>query len=137
MKHLTRNAVIDLLRDHLQALCDDETSICMVAARKGIFCKGFRRFTDQELRQKFDWIASSRPELDRAELEDVINKYKLGRSSALGLSLSCDAQMIDRDTCLGWDEFKDAELQKFYQEWLGEPVEIVSPGWTGKGKAAV
>ena len=136
MKHLTRKALIDRMRDYLHSQTDDESSVCMVAAQRGIFCKGFSRFSEDELKQTFYWISRSRPTASREELEDAINKYKLARQQVLEAPLSCDAQMFDRDTCLGWDEFSDEELIKFHEQLLGEEVEIVGPGWTKKADAS-
>lgn len=124
MMHLTRQGLILKLREHLMTLTDDQTSMCMAAARKGLFCKGLARFTEAELRKQFDWIANRRPNATREELEEVINLYRLGRTEALGMRLACDAQMIDRDTCMGWDEFSDQQLAGFFKEWIGADVEV-------------
>ncbi|MFN7972565.1 MAG: hypothetical protein U0166_09480 [Acidobacteriota bacterium] len=126
MRHLTRANLIYRLRDYLKKLVDDEHSLCLVAARKGIFCKGFAQWSDDELRKKFAWIADARPGISREELEDVINRYKLGRTEALGCDLPCDAQMIDRDTCFGWDGFSDEDLVRFHKEWYGEEVKVTA-----------
>ena len=96
-----------------------------MAAERGIFCLGFMQFTDEELRNKFDWIAASMPDPSRAQLEEAINRYKLARQETLCAPLSCDAQMIDRDTCQGWDEFTDEELAGYYRDWFGQTVEIL------------
>ncbi len=125
MKTITRTQAIEHLREHFLKLVDEEHSLCTVAARHGIFCRGFRRFSDTELKEKFYWIAGSRRNLTRAELEDVIDRYKRARQEALDVPLSCDAQMIDRDTCLGWDEFTDADLARFYQDLLRVEVELI------------
>lgn len=125
MMHLTRRGVIQRLRDHLLTLTDDQTSMCMVAARKGVFCRGFARFSDDQLRREFGWIADRRPQASREELEEVINLYRLARTESLGLRLACDAQTIDRDTCMGWDDFSDEQLVALHLEWLGAPVELL------------
>lgn len=105
---------------------DEEHSICEVAARHGIFCHGYRQWSEEELRKRFRWIAGPRPHFTRTELEEVIDLYKLARQQALEVPLSCDAQEIDRDSCMGWDEFSDAALADFYKECFGGPVKVVA-----------
>ena len=65
----------------------------------------------------------------RTQLEEVIDKYKVARAEALGVACSCDAALIDRDTCMGWDEFSDRELARFHEDWLGEKVELIDMDW--------
>ncbi|MFO0981304.1 MAG: hypothetical protein U1E76_06035 [Planctomycetota bacterium] len=124
MRTLPRSRVIDDLRKHLVSLTSEKHSICDVAATLGIFCQGFRRLGDAELRRKFDWIVRTRPGITRAQLEDLANRYNLARQEALEVPISCDAKMIDRDTCVGWDEFTDADLARFYREWYREEIEV-------------
>ncbi|MBI1854088.1 MAG: hypothetical protein HYR85_27435 [Planctomycetes bacterium] len=126
MRTLARAVVIEQLRTFLSSLGGDEHPLCEVAAELGIFCRGQRRLSDSELRATFDWIARTRPGVAREQLEDVANRYKLARQEVLEVPSTCDASMIDRDTCLGWDGFSDSDLAHFYEEWLGEEVAIES-----------
>ena len=127
MKSLKRNFVIDRLRKHLMSMTDQEHSICEVAARRGIFCRGFRNLSTPQLRKKFDWITSHRPGIQRAELDDLINEYQLARQSVLSVPFACDAAQRDRDACVGWDEFTEDDLARFYKAWYGEEIEVL-PG---------
>ena len=49
----TRQQVIEDLRHSLHGMVDEEHSICDVAARTGVFCGGFARWTFTELRNRF------------------------------------------------------------------------------------
>ena len=122
METLARSVVVDRLRQYLLGLVDEDHTICDVAARRRIFCQGFRRCSSKELREKFNWI--DRKDLSDEQFTDLVNAYLLGRKQSLDAPLACDAQLLDRDTCLGWDEFSDAALAGFHEEWLGTPVQI-------------
>ena len=128
MEKQTRERVIEHLREYLVGLTDEKHSMCAVAGSVGFFCRGFRRLSDPELREKCGWMLRTRPGITRSQLEDLANRYVLARQEALEVPLACDALTIDRDTCLGWDEFSNADLQRFYQEWYGEDVEIQDEG---------
>ena len=49
----TRAEAIARLRDALVKLTDDEHSMCQVAAKRGIFCHGFRRWNAREFDRRF------------------------------------------------------------------------------------
>jgi len=98
--------------------------MCEVAGKLGIFCHGFNRLSDSELREKFSWISRMRHGITREKLEDLANRYTLARQEALEVPFTCDALTIDRDTCLGWDEFSDDDLARFYKELAGEEIAI-------------
>jgi hypothetical protein len=126
MLKLSRQAAIARLRTHLLQFCDDDHSICQVAAERGIFCHGFARLDSPTLRKDYDWLAEKahRP-LTRKELESKANQWELARQVLHEVSIACDAEQIDRDQCKGWDSFSDAELARHCLELLGEEVEIV------------
>src|ERR1700687_2849839 len=66
---LSRPEAIALLRERLSALCDEDQCACAAAAQWDVFCGGFRAFSDPELRDRFSWIARTRPGASRDELE--------------------------------------------------------------------
>ncbi len=137
MKTLKRSFVIEKLREHLVGFTNGDHSICEEAARRGIFCKGFRKFTDKELREKFDWIVQSRPGIERKQLEELINQYELARQEVHKVPIACDAAAIDHDMCLGWNEFSDTDLVRFYKNWFNEEISIMptQPEPTGDAHA--
>lgn len=125
IKQVDRETAISELREELHAMTDDSTSMCQVAAERGIFCRGFRQYSDEELREKFDWIVSRNPSLNRKDLEKMANLWQISRQVIEAVPLACDAQTIEHDTCLGWDSFSNDELQKFYREILHKEVNVV------------
>lgn len=115
----TRSEIIDALRDQLNRRAG-EMSICKLAAQTGIFCKGFRHYSDAELKARYDWIAKKNPAASRAELEDIADRWQLAREDVLGVATSCDVQQIEHDACGGWDDFTDEQLARFLSELGGQ-----------------
>ena len=92
---LSRSGAIDILRDELIKLAGDEASICKVAAEKNIFCRGLHRFSDVELRHRFDWINAKNPRMPRAEMEAVVDRWQLARQEVDNLPTACDVPRIE------------------------------------------
>jgi hypothetical protein len=122
---LTRDKAIGALRGYLGRLADDEHSVCDVAAQRGIFCRGFTRWGEKQLRQRFHTIETLRPGLPRAQFAELANKWQLARQEVDHLPTACDAQALEHDTCLGWDEFGNDELAQFLHELFGWTVVVV------------
>lgn len=125
IRNIDRGSAISELRARLSSLTDDRTSMCMVAAERGIFCHGFKQYSDEQLREKFDWITRRNPNLKRRDLESMANLWQISRQVIEGVHFSCDAQTIEHDTCLGWDSFTNDELQKFFREIIHQEVNVV------------
>ena len=119
---LTRPKAIALLRDRLSELADDEHCACAVAAKANVFCGGLRDLSDAELRRRFSWIAASRPGLSRADLEDLISLYHLGRQQVAGLTLCCDVETREHCGCDGWNRFDNLALEGAILELTGRRV---------------
>ena len=120
-----RNEAIARLRRELVELTDEENSICKVAAEKGLFCRGFLRYSDGELRKRYDWIADRRPDLTREELEVIANDWQLAQQEVFDLPIACDVQQRVHDTCRGWNDFTNEQLAKFYGQITGQEIAIV------------
>lgn len=125
MRTISRQEAINAIRHEVLTLVDDDHSICEVAGRLGIMCKGFKQFDDEELAKRYDWIVKKRKPKTRAELEVLANRWQLTRQFVQNKELACDVQLEDRDACVGWDEFSNARLAKFYTQLLNESVEVV------------
>ncbi len=122
---VTRSGLIDLLREELLKLTSDEgSSVCKAVAERGVFCKGFLRFTDAELRQRYQWIDRKLKRPSRKRLEEVADQWQIARQEVTQLPLACDVQQIEHDACRGWDDFTDAELSRFYRELSGRAVSV-------------
>jgi len=126
MKKLTRNEAIDDIREVLLNLVDDEESVCKVTSDLGIFCGGFSQWNYEELKERFHWIVERRPDISRAELEALANRWCLTRQSPEHGRITCDlmARAPGRKPCAGWDEWYEAEIRDFYAELLGQRVRV-------------
>jgi hypothetical protein len=113
---ISRADAISLLRNALMRLAGSDTSICKVAAERGIFCRGFRRYDDAALREEYKWIDERRPGISREELEALGDRWQLARQEVHQLPTACDVQMHEHDTCGGWDDFTADELSRFILE---------------------
>jgi hypothetical protein len=122
--HLSRPQAIERIRGALLARAGEEECACSVATREGVFCHGFRELTDAEFRKRFDWIAAKRPRATRAELEQLVAFYHLGRQEVVGAALCCDVETRDHCGCDGWNRFDNPTLEKFCLELTGRPVQI-------------
>jgi len=119
MNTVSRASLVKALRDALARGANGEMSICKFAAQKGIFCSGFRRFSDDELRHRFDWISKKNPNASRAELEETADRWQMARQEVDGVATACDVQQLEHDSCNGWDDFSDEELAHFLVELTG------------------
>lgn len=122
---LTRDQVIEALRAELLRRSAGEISICRLAAEQGIFCRGFRRYSDRELRKRYGWIARRYPQATREELERIADLWQLARQEVTGLPTSCDVQTVEHDSCSGWEDFPDDDLARFLYELTGRRVTVV------------
>lgn len=121
---MSRAEAINRLREALIAMTDDEHSMCQVATEKGIYCRGFRRLSDKDFRERYDWLVSRNPKATRAEIEDLANKWQLARQIVDRVPLSCDAQLREHDTCTGWNEFTNEDLEGFCREILHKNAKV-------------
>lgn len=121
---VTRKEAIDLVRSELLKKVDSETCMCQAAADQKIFCRGFARYGDRELRARYHWIVRKRPSATRAELEDLANEWQLARQEVNHTALACDVQQAEHDSCRGWDDFSNEDLAGFLQELTGKHVVV-------------
>lgn len=124
-ENISRPALISELRQELERRANGEMSICRLAAQTGIFCRGFRRFSDSELKERFDWIAQRNPNATREELERLADRWQMARQEVQGAFTSCDVQQLEHDSCGGWDDFSDDDLSRFLRELTGRSVAVV------------
>ena len=122
MSSLTRDEAISRLRNEFVAMTDDEHCMCRVAADRGIFCRGFNQFSEDELRQRYWWIVRRRPSLTREQLEQIANDWQLTQQEVKDVPVACDVQARLHDTCRGWDDFSNDQLAQVYQQLTGETV---------------
>lgn len=121
---MKREDVIAGLRDAFLQQTNDDKSMCQVATERGFFCRGFRQFTDAELRNRYWWLVRKRPSITRPELEALANAWQLSQQDVRDMPLACDVQAHVHDTCAGWDDFTNEQLAHFYEVVTGKNVEI-------------
>ena len=116
----TRECAVALLRERLARLGDGEHSICKVAADRGIFCRGFRRWNDREFHDRWKATLGVSTHLTRAQMEELADLWQQSEQLCHGIALACDAPPAARAACRGWDEFTDSELQGFCCDLIGQ-----------------
>jgi len=121
---VTRETAVAQLRRKLITLHEEGKSVCRIAAEKGLFCRGFHRDSDDELRFRYAAAIENAPELTRAALEERANAWQLARQQQEGTLLCCDVQFMTYETCRAWDDFSNEELSRFCEEMLGEKVRV-------------
>ena len=125
-----RQECIDTLRRRLTRIVGTETSVCRVAAERGIFCRGFRRWHIAEFDRRWRDAIGRSTHLSRAQMERFADLWQLTEQVCQGASLACDAAQAS-SPCRGWDEFSDEDLRRFCLE-LGESSAASLAGTNGK-----
>jgi hypothetical protein len=116
---------ISLLRQELVQRPTARNPRAKVAAEANIFCRGFARYTDLELRRRYDWIARRNPKMKRqVALEEIADRWQMARQDVDQLPTACDVQQKVHDACRGWDDFSDDELARFYYEMTGKDLVV-------------
>ena len=121
-EQIHRDQAISRLRKRLIEMSWPGQSICEMAGQRQVFCGGFRRHTDEELRARYGFLDSNQA---RAELELQANAWQIRRQVECGTRTSCDAQWQHYETCRGWDDFTNGQLAGFFAELMGVRVEVV------------
>ena len=122
---LTRPQAIEEIRRIVNALpTDDESCACAIASRYDVFCKGFRRYSDEEFRQRFHWIVRRHPGASREELEKLASLYHVGRQEVSGAAICCDVETREHCGCDGWNTFDNASIEDYYFKLTGRQARI-------------
>lgn len=124
IEQISRPEAIDRLRERLKNFVVGEHCLCEVAGRLGIFCRGFRRLSDAEFRQRFDWLLRRHPGSPRKALEELASLYHEGRQEATGAEICCDIETREHVGCDGWNTFDNRQLEEFHLALVGRPVQI-------------
>ena len=124
VEKLSRPQVIERIRGALLTSAQPDECACAVAARRGVFCRGFSALSDAQFRKRFDWIAAKRPKASRAELEDLVSRYHLARQEVRGSALCCDVETREHCGCDGWNTFDNGSLERAYKDLTGRDAVI-------------
>jgi hypothetical protein len=99
--------------------------MCQVAAQRGVFCYGFRRWNAAEFDRRWKFAIGRSTHLTRPQMEDFANLWQLAEQVRQRISLACDAKSSGCGPCRGWDEFSNAETSRYCADLLGKSVTIV------------
>ena len=124
VEDLSRPQAIDRVRKVLAALQTEERCACAIAARYGLFCRGFEGLSDAEFRQRIFWIARTRPRATREELEALVSQYHLGKQQVTGAAVCCDVETREHCACDGWNSFDNETLEENCLKLTGRPVRV-------------
>lgn len=116
----TREEAVALLREQLTRLTHGEHSICRVAAERGIFCRGFRRWNDHEFHDRWKATLGVSTHLTRPQMEELADLWQQGEQLRHGVALACDAPASSRAACRGWAEFTNLEIQGFLYDLIAQ-----------------
>ena len=120
----SRREAISRLRETLLRLADDEHSMCQVAADRGIFCHGFRRWDAREFDRRWKNAIGRSTHLTRGQMEEFANLWQLAEQVRHGVALACDTRSHAPGPCRGWDEFSNADLSRFCADILGRDIVV-------------
>ena len=121
----SRTEAISHLRAYFLRMTDEDKSLCRVATERGIFCRGFRRWSVPEFDRRWRAFIGRSTHLSRPQMEEYANVWQLTEQVARGVSLACDAAGAGPAPCRGWNEFSNAVLGLFCADLLGTNVEVV------------
>ena len=97
--------------------------MCEIAAKLGIFCRGFRRWPDGEFLRVWMRAMGQSTHLNRPQLERLADLWQLTEQLRLRIPIACDA-CTSCGPCRGWDEFSDSELERFCADVLRQNVVV-------------
>ena len=124
IERVSRTEVIARLRARLGKLAERDHCVCETAGRLGVFCKGFRRLSDPDFRQRFDSFVRRRKAQPRPAVEALVGLDHWKRTDAAGASICCDLETRQPTVCAGWNRFDAATLERYHLALVGSPVRI-------------
>jgi hypothetical protein len=121
----TREEALKKVREFLAAQTRDDETTCQAAARLGIFCHGYDRWTIEQLRNLYPWLAKKMPaDTPREEFLKLIVAWDNARQLVHKVSTTCDVHVMDQDGCLGFSRFNDQQLKRMFPQVFTAADEI-------------
>jgi hypothetical protein len=121
----TREEALKQIRELLLANTRSDETTCQVAARLGIFCHGYERWTLEQLRQLYPWLARKMPQnTSKEEFLKLITAWDGARMLAHRAPTTCDAKATDHEGCLCFDRFGNQQLKRMFPQIFGSDDEI-------------
>jgi hypothetical protein len=124
MKYTREEALRKIRQFLVETRRSDETT-CQTAARMGIFCHGYDKWTTDQLRQLYPWLAKKMPtETPREEFLKLVAAWDGARQLVHKVETTCDAKSLDHEGCLGFDRFSNAQLKRMFPQLFVAEDEI-------------
>jgi hypothetical protein len=121
----TREQALQRIRDFLAAQAKPDETTCQTAARQGVFCHGYDRWTSEQLRDLYPWLAKKMPkDTPREDFMKLIVAWDGARQLAHHAPTTCDVKAMDHEGCLGFDRFSDAQLMRMFPQLFTKQDEI-------------
>lgn len=130
----TRDEAIAMLREGLLKLSDGERSMCAVASELGVFCHGFRRWTDDAFSRGWTRVLGHSTHLSRPQMERLADIWVLSEQLRLQVPCACDLAAAGGGVCRGWNGFSNADIERCCDEILGRNVAVVENGSKGSSR---
>ena len=120
----TREVALKRIREFLVKNTREEETTCQAVARMGIFCHGYDKWTTEQLRQFYPWLAKKMPaETPREEFLKLIVAWDGARMLVHhGVATTCDVKALDHEGCLGFDRFGNDQLKRMFPQ-LFQPAD--------------
>jgi hypothetical protein len=121
----TREEAIGRLRAGLLRFSDGQHSMCQIAAELGIFCFGFRRWSDVEFLRRWGTVIGRSTHLTRPQLEQIADLWQMTEQLRRRVPIACDAATIACGACRGWNQFSNRNLARHCADILSRDVVVV------------
>lgn len=121
----TREAALQRIRDYLAANTRPDETTCQAAARLGVFCHGYDRWTVEQLRDLYPWLAKKMPkDTPRDDFLKLIVAWDGARQLAHRAATTCDQKAMDHEGCLGFDRFNNTQLKRMFPQLFAKDDEF-------------
>lgn len=123
----TREQALKRIRRFLATQRRGDETTCQTAARLGIFCRGYDRWSTDQLRRLYPTIAQQLPpDASRDELLELIQVWDKARLILTRAPTTCDAKALDNEGCLGFDRFSNEQLKRLFPRLFRKSDRIIS-----------
>lgn len=121
----SRDEALNKIRQYLVTNTREDETTCQTAARMGVFCHGYDKWTTEQLRQLYPWLAKKMPpETPREEFLKLIVAWDSARQLVNKTPTTCDTKALDHEGCLGFDRFSNQQLKRMFPQVFQPDDEI-------------
>ena len=121
----TREQSLARIRQFLIESARADETTCQTAARLGVFCHGYDKWTIEQLRDLYPWLARRMPaDTPREEFLKLVVAWDGARQLVHKSATTCDAKSLDHEGCLGFDRFSNANLKRMFPQLFNTEDEI-------------